>query len=766
MEEEHNKKQNKLLFYLAKLRFPKNWQYWILFMYLSYQRISRRKYKYNLVYVPDEFILDSTKSHNCFRDVNNSIIVNPASTYKCDRMLTLFHEQSKKNRIVHVIQSAECSENDILVSNILYFNLQNESIESPVNLMGMTKEQIQIADQIDVSFIKNPWEINNSLADTLLEKYFSTPKIVKHDDMIEINIKHFAEDFYFSNPKFNSIENIYFKCTNVRVGMLENKESCFSVPGKTVIKRGLGVQRFIPKKFTKTTRSSGLTEIPIIPYGLQGLLNEMKKSVAPFIKQKKINLKPVFLVQGEAGSGKELLVSTLASHLGMHFYKIQSTELMASVYVQNETKLKNALFDARNGAPCIMLITNFENFGKNNENQYDERLMNGFADELDVLFENNYRPVLLFCSTSAKTTPFSLKKLFLETFEVTLTDTERKENLRWILEDTGLKTEMNLDEVTLKTKGLVLEDLRALVYYAELDARRRHNNECLLNEDSIDKAIEFMQAIYSEGIGAPKVPKVEWSDVGGMNDVKEEITKVINLPLKYPELLKKSGLKRSGILLFGPPGTGKTLIAKAVATECNLCFLAVKGPELLNMYVGQSEQNIREVFERARAASPCIIFFDELDSLAPNRGMSGDSGGVMDRVVSQLLAEMNSLSESGTVFIIGATNRPDLIDPALLRPGRFDKLMFNIEDNTNLSELVNMCPKYVTGADFYGMCANAWFSAVKRLILRVESEKVTSKDAVVSSEDFLDALKDLTPSISDDDLKYFESLRKELTSYK
>ncbi|VEN37000.1 unnamed protein product [Callosobruchus maculatus] len=210
------------------------------------------------------------------------------------------------------------------------------------------------------------------------------------------------------------------------------------------------------------------------------------------------------------------------------------------------------------------------------------------------------------------------------------------------------------------------------------------------------------------------------------------------------------------------------------------------------MYVGQSEQNIREVFERARAASPCIIFFDELDSLAPNRGMSGDSGGVMDRVVSQLLAEMNSLSDSGTVFIIGATNRPDLIDPALLRPGRFDKLMyvgpctdvkskhsvlkaltrrFNIEDRTDLSELVSSCPKYVTGADFYGMCADAWFSAVKRLILKVESgelseEDVTSQDVIVSSEDFLDALQHLTPSISTEDLKYFETLRKELTSYK
>merc|ERR1712141_924760 len=153
------------------------------------------------------------------------------------------------------------------------------------------------------------------------------------------------------------------------------------------------------------------------------------------------------------------------------------------------------------------------------------------------------------------------------------------------------------------------------------------------------------------------------------------------MPLLNPDL-QQSGLSRSGILMYGPPGVGKTLLAKAVATECSLNFLSVKGPELLNMYIGQSEENVREVFERARRASPCIIFFDELDALAPNRGKSGDSGGVMDRIVSQLLAELDGVKSSvqsrseSIVFVIGATNRPDLIDPALLRPGRFDRLVY------------------------------------------------------------------------------------------
>ncbi|KRT81407.1 AAA protein, partial [Oryctes borbonicus] len=308
--------------------------------------------------------------------------------------------------------------------------------------------------------------------------------------------------------------------------------------------------------------------------------------------------------------------------------------------------------------------------------------------------------------------------------------------------------------------------------------------------DDFDAALDTMRANYAESMGAPRVPRVQWSDVGGLGDVKAEIIRTINLPLKHPELLKGSGLRRSGILLYGPPGTGKTLLAKAVATECDLCFLSVKGPELLNMYVGQSEQNVREVFDRAREASPCIIFFDELDALAPNRGISGDSGGVMDRVVSQLLAEMDGLNKEATVFIIGATNRPDLIDPALLRPGRFDKLLyvgpaethdakfsvlqaltrkFKLTGSTNLDEIVRMCPENISGADFYGLCSGAWMSAARHLIERVErgelnNDDVSHENVIVDTVNFIDALKSIKPSINPEDMRYFKQLKQEFST--
>lgn len=203
-------------------------------------------------------------------------------------------------------------------------------------------------------------------------------------------------------------------------------------------------------------------------------------------------------------------------------------------------------------------------------------------------------------------------------------------------------------------------------------------------------ALDAARLSYSESIGAPKIPNVSWDDVGGLTNVKSEILDTIQLPLEHPELFANGMKKRSGklesehvihrsltslpgILLYGPPGTGKTLLAKAVATSCSLNFFSVKGPELLNMYIGESEANVRRVFQRARDASPCVVFFDELDSVAPKRGNQGDSGGVMDRIVSQLLAELDGMSSGKSaheVFVIGATNRPDLLDSALLRPGR------------------------------------------------------------------------------------------------
>jgi len=284
----------------------------------------------------------------------------------------------------------------------------------------------------------------------------------------------------------------------------------------------------------------------------------------------------------------------------------------------------------------------------------------------------------------------------------------------------------------------------------------------------------------------------------------------------HPELFESLGIAQpKGVLLYGPPGTGKTLLAKAVATSCSLNFFSIKGPELLNMYIGESEANVRRVFQQARDAKPCVIFFDELDSVAPKRGNHGDSGGVMDRIVSQLLAELDGMASGkagNDVFVIGATNRPDLLDAALLRPGRFDRMLylgvssthedqlnvlnaltrkFRLAPDVNLSEIAEQCPFNFTGADFYALCSDAMLGAMSRKAVDLErkigeindsaatldhplpltpqyylAELATSEELLVQvfQGDFQGALQNLVPSVSQSELGHYRKVQKQFSS--
>ena len=314
------------------------------------------------------------------------------------------------------------------------------------------------------------------------------------------------------------------------------------------------------------------------------------------------------------------------------------------------------------------------------------------------------------------------------------------------------------------------------------------NLSCLspLTSDSILKSFKSS----SSGI-----PNVKWEDVGGLQTAKQEIIDTVQLPLLHPEFFKLR--PRSGLLLYGPPGTGKTLLAKAIATECSLNFISIKGPELLNMYIGESEKNVRELFDRARTLQPCVLFFDELDSLAPKRGQGSDLG-VMDRIVSQLLTEIDSLQTAQKLFIIGATNRPDLLDPALLRPGRFDKMIYlgvpdDLESKVKVFEaqtykfnlqvrsfelVAQACVGCYSGADIYAVCAQALADSYLEKVAELErrfreyveneiyeevlgfDDWVVAQDlrVVVTQEKFEQAVKKIRPTISEGDLdryKYF-----------
>jgi len=315
--------------------------------------------------------------------------------------------------------------------------------------------------------------------------------------------------------------------------------------------------------------------------------------------------------------------------------------------------------------------------------------------------------IIIATTTELDKVPENLRGLFTHELEMSAPDeAEREAILRSIIAQSSASISplVDLAGVAVKTAALVAGDLMDVVDRGI--AARQNRLETLaasacsftnqitvrdleiaggdaalnLTPADFDKAVDEARKNFADAIGAPKIPNVQWSDVGGLANVKDAVVETIQLPLSRPELFAKGLKKRSGILFYGPPGTGKTLLAKAIATEFSLNFFSVKGPELLNMYIGESEANVRRVFQRARDARPCVVFFDELDSVAPKRGNQGDSGGVMDRIVSQLLAELDGMSDGddggGGVFVIGATNRPDLLDQALLRPGRFDKMLY------------------------------------------------------------------------------------------
>lgn len=435
--------------------------------------------------------------------------------------------------------------------------------------------------------------------------------------------------------------------------------------------------------------------------------------------------------------------------------------------------------------------------------------------------------VLIATTTELDKIPPGLRSLFTHEIQVTAPDEATRElilrNLCLSLPN-PVSSNVSTKSIALQTAALVAGDLVDLVNRAALARSRRlldlaqsqtvsttdlslagGLNITHVLPDDFNTAISTARSTFSDAIGAPKIPTVTWDDVGGLATQKDAIMETISLPLTRPELFASGIRKRSGILFYGPPGTGKTLLAKAIATEFSLNFFSVKGPELLNMYIGESEANVRRVFQRARDARPCVVFFDELDSVAPKRGNQGDSGGVMDRIVSQLLAELDGMSKetSGGVFVIGATNRPDLLDPALLRPGRFDKMLylgvasdhpqqvtilraltrkFHLASDVDLKRVAERLPLTYTGADLYALCSDAMLKAITRKtkmvdrkvedISRSKGEQVSTAwffdhmagpedtAVVVNDADFIVAQAELVGSVSAKELEHFERIRR------
>ena len=400
------------------------------------------------------------------------------------------------------------------------------------------------------------------------------------------------------------------------------------------------------------------------------------------------------LLHGPPGTGKTLLAKAVASESNAHFISISGPEIMSKFYGESEARLREIFKEAREKAPTIMFIDEIDSLAPKREDvqgEVERRVVSQMLALLDGL-EGRGKVVVVAATNRVNALDPALRRpgRFDREIEIRVPDKfGRLEILQIHTRNMPLATDVDQSRFSSVTHGFVGADLEYLCKEAAMKCLRRmlpdmNLEEERLSSESLNKLVitgnDFEQAVRDVMPSAMREvflepPDVSWSDIGGLEDVKRELQEAVEWPLKYPELYAKLGhAVPKGILLHGPSGTGKTLLAKAVSSESEANFISVKGPELLSKWVGESERGIREIFRRARQASPCVIFFDELDAVAPVRG-AGEGVGTSGRMVSQILTEIDGITSLHGVVVLAATNRPDMIEPSLLRPGRFDRII-------------------------------------------------------------------------------------------
>ena len=472
------------------------------------------------------------------------------------------------------------------------------------------------------------------------------------------------------------------------------------------------------------------------------------------------------LLHGPPGCGKTLLAKAVANETNVHFISISGPEIMSKYYGESEQRLRRLFEEAEENAPSIIFIDELDSIApKRGEvtGEVEKRVVAQLLALMDGL-QSRGKVVVIGATNRVNAIDPALRRpgRFDREIEIGVPNRDdRYEILRIHTRGVPLEEDVDLKKLAELTHGFVGADLEALVKEAAMKALRRILPEIDIDAEVIPAEVleklvvsmdDFMNALKEIEPSALREvmvesPNVYWSDVGGLEDVKKELIVSIEWPLKYPEFFTKIGIRQpKGILLYGPPGTGKTLVAKALATESEANFIVVNGPEVFSKWVGESEKYIREVFRKARQTAPCIIFFDEIDAIAPIRGQGYGDSGVTERVLSQLLTEMDGLKELRGVVVIGATNRPDILDPALLRPGRFDKMValtwpdyetrkeiFRIHlrnkplaPDVNIDELASRTDGF-TGADIAQVCNEAGMLALRGLMAKYSDPKEAAK---------------------------------------
>ena len=499
------------------------------------------------------------------------------------------------------------------------------------------------------------------------------------------------------------------------------------------------------------------------------------------------------LLYGPPGTGKTLIAKAVASEAGANFYSIQGPEIMSKYYGQSEERLREKFEEAQKNAPSVLFIDELDSIAPKREEvtgEVERRVVAQLLTLMDGLSPRG-QVIVIGATNREEAIDPALRRpgRFDREIEIGVPDRDgRKETLQihtrgMPIEGVEEERDSLLSDLANVTHGFVGADLAALARESAMKALRRYLPDLDLEKPIPAETLERMRVTPADFKNALKeiepsamrevlveIPRVRWTDVGGLDEIKIRLREAVEMPLKEPEAFRRMGIRPPrGVLLSGPPGSGKTLLAKAVATESEANFISIKGPEVMSKWVGESEKAVRMIFKKAKQVAPCIVFLDELDAIAHRRGYDNDSG-VSERVVNQLLTSMDGLESLEGVIVIGATNRPDMVDPALLRTGRFDRILLvpapdkaaRLEilrvhtkdmplEGVDLEELAVELEGY-TGADIEGLCREAAMIALRE---NKRAKKVTMAH-------FQEALKSVHPSLDAETVKFYEDIARRL----